>query len=454
MKGKIHGKYLAVCLFALLIMMLFTAMPVAAANKTGFVTTNGKTYYIKKDGSKQKGWLVLNNKKYYFKPTTGVQVKGWVYKDGKKYRYFTSGSGYMVTGYLKDSKGNVRYFDPKTGLLTRGWMKDSKGNKYYFTSGSGVRAKGQMQDSKGRIRYFDTKTGVMKTGWVKHSKGYRYYSKSTGIMYTGMKKIGSYYYYFSKANGYRYQAGFGKGSYSKYYFDPKTGRVQTGWLRLDGKKYYFNSKGVMYTDTKMSIGDKYYSFDKDGVATETTPPNVVISNGYVKVWDSQNSKYYYMEKEYLEHPGIADGSVSDRDLLAAVCESEAGDQGQIGMQAVAMCVLNSTIDKAKSFPSQIRYVVYQRNQYAVVRDGALLKRLKGNFENRTEAYKAADAAMKIFNNYVQNGTPRYLKGFDRKDFNFRFFMTPAAFKVQHLDFDKVDYYQFRGHVFFVNWVSP
>lgn len=54
------------------------------------------------------------------------------------------------------------------------------------------------------------------------------------------------------------------------------------------------------------------------------------------------------------------------------------------MEAVALCVLNCTIDQYKEFPSQIRYVVYQGKptQYAVVTDGALLKRLKGQFEDK------------------------------------------------------------------------
>ena len=160
-----------------------------------------------------------------------------------------------------------------------------------------------------------------------------------------------------------------------------------------------------------------------------------------------------MEEEFLEHPGIADGKVSDLDLLAAVCE--AGDQGVVGMEAVALCVLNCTIDQYKEFPSQIRYVVYQGKptQYAVVTDGALLKRLKGQFEDRTNAYAAAKAAMEVFSNYVNHGTKRTLPGFKTKDFNYKFFMTPAAFKAQNLNFSKLEYEQYKGHVFFVDWIS-
>ena len=162
-----------------------------------------------------------------------------------------------------------------------------------------------------------------------------------------------------------------------------------------------------------------------------------------------------MEEEFLEHPGIADGKVSDLDLLAAVCDAEAGDQGVGGMEAVALCVLNCTIDQYKEFPSQIRYVVYQGKptQYAVVTDGALLKRLKGQFEDRTNAYAAAKAAMEVFSNYVNHGTKRTLTGFKTKDINYKFFMTPAAFKAQNLNFSKLEYEQYKGHVFFVDWIS-
>lgn len=161
-----------------------------------------------------------------------------------------------------------------------------------------------------------------------------------------------------------------------------------------------------------------------------------------------------MEKQFLQHPGIADGTVSDLDLLAAVCDAEAGDQGLIGMEAVALCILNSTIDTSKGFPSEIRYVVYQGKptQYAVVTDGSLLKRLNGHFSDRTNAYAAAKAAMKIFNNYVTKGTKRVLTGFKTKDFKYKYFMTPAAFKAQHLNFSKLEYEQYQDHVFFVDWI--
>ena len=428
----------------------------SAATKTGFVTENGKTYYINKDGSRQKGWLELNGRKYYFNRTTGVQLKGWA-KDssGKVIRYFTKGAGYMVTGNLKDSKGNIRYFDEKTGLLTRGWRTDAKGYKYYYYSGSGVMATGWVQDKKLQRRYFSKANGRMLTGWVENSAGnYRYFHPTSGILYVGLQKVGEDYYYFSKTTGIRYEKGFGTVGSKKYYFDKKTGKMKTGWLEEDGKKYYFESSGAMVVNDVRAIDGATYKFDENGVASKVDS-NYVIDGKYVKVFDAKNNKWYYMEKEFLEHPGIADGTVSDLDLLAAVCDAEAGDQGLVGMEAVALCVLNCTVDKYKEFPSQIRYVVYQRkpNQYAVVIDGALIKRLKGQFEDRTNAYAAAKAAMAMFNDYINKGTARTLPGFKKKDFDYKFFMTPQAFWAQNLNFSKLDYEQYKGHMFFVDWIS-
>ena len=72
------------------------------AATAGFKTVGGKTYYIKSDGSKQKGWLTLGKYKYYFNKTTGVQVKGWLNVNGQKTYYFTSQKGAMVTCWLTD----------------------------------------------------------------------------------------------------------------------------------------------------------------------------------------------------------------------------------------------------------------------------------------------------------------------------------------------------------------
>ncbi len=415
-----------------------SATEVQAAT-AGFKTVGGKTYYIKSDGSKQKGWLTLGKYKYYFNKTTGVQVKGWLNVNGQKTYYFTSQKGAMVTGWLTDSRKRKRYFNPKTGKLTRGWMKNSKGKKYYFTSGEGIMATGWLKNSKGQKRYFHSTSGVMATGWLKNtSKNISYYfDPETGYMTTGWRRI----------------------SGKKYYFSTSNGSMATGLKTIDGKKYYFKTDGSMAFSTTVTVSGVTYTISSTGVATvKTSHSNQNLSNGNVKVYDTQNSRYYTMVKEYKTHPGIANGKTTDEALLAALCESEAGDQGKIGMEAVALCVLNRTIKKDKEFPSTVRGVIYESMvngtypQYSVVRDGALLKRLNGNFENRTLAYQAAKEAMTIFNNYVKNGKSRTLTGFKQKDFNYMYFMMNSSFKKQPLTFSKVKYEVYKDHTFFVDWV--
>lgn len=415
-----------------------SATEVQAAT-AGFKTVGGKTYYIKSDGSKQKGWLTLGKYKYYFNKTTGVQVKGWLNVNGQKTYYFTSQKGAMVTGWLTDSRKRKRYFNPKTGKLTRGWMKNSKGKKYYFTSGEGIMATGWLKNSKGQKRYFHSTSGVMATGWLKNtSKNISYYfDPETGYMTTGWRRI----------------------SGKKYYFSTSNGSMATGLKTIDGKKYYFKTDGSMAVSTTVTVSGVTYTISSTGVATvKTSHSNQNLSNGNVKVYDTQNSRYYTMVKEYKTHPGIANGKTTDKALLAALCESEAGDQGKIGMEAVALCVLNRTIKKDKEFPSTVRGVIYESMvngtypQYSVVRDGALLKRLNGNFENRTLAYQAAKEAMTIFNNYVKNGKSRTLTGFKQKDFNYMYFMMNSSFKKQPLTFSKVKYEVYKDHTFFVDWV--
>ena len=147
----------------------------------------------------------------------------------------------------------------------------------------------------------------------------RYFSPKSGFMYTGLQKVDGAYYYFVKSTGFRYQKGFYTISKKKYYFNPTDGRAQTGWLTLNGKTYYFNSKGVMYTNTTAVIDGISYKFSSSGVASQVAAPNVVANDKTMIVYDEKNARNYTVMKEYLSHPGVANGEKSDLDLLAAFC---------------------------------------------------------------------------------------------------------------------------------------
>ena len=253
-KFRSWGILLLLLFFAVGVSVLFNASDVQAKTKTGFVTINGKSYYIKEDGSKLKGWLELNGKKYYFNKSTGVQVKGWVKNSKGQKRYFSKGAGVMLTGWVTDSKGQKRYFNTRTGYMQTRWLT-LKGRKYYFYSQSGVAAcKTFLPDSKKNTRYF-TSACYMLTGWAKNSKNEsRYFKSSDGIMAKGFTTLSGKTYYFNTRSG-KMGTGWKTINYNKYYFDKSTGVMATGEVTINGKKYKFNSNGVMI-DTTSPTGTK------------------------------------------------------------------------------------------------------------------------------------------------------------------------------------------------------
>ena len=62
----------------------------------------------------------------------------------------------------------------------------------------------------------------------------------------------------------------------------------------------------MYVNTSATVDGKNYIFDTNGVATES---NYAMDGNLVKVSD-KNGKFSLV-KEFLTHPGIASGEVSD-----------------------------------------------------------------------------------------------------------------------------------------------
>jgi glucan-binding YG repeat protein len=271
-----------------------TSTNVEAATKTGFQTINGKSYYIKSDGTKKKGWLTLSTGKYYFDPVTGEQKKGWMTLNGKKYyftnstvaskctmavgwredkegnrRYFTA-SGVMVTKWCTID-GNKYYFNPDTGIMRKGWLYEGK-YKYYFNSKTGIMSSDVLlTDTKKKITRYFAASGRMATGWKTFSNGKKRYFDSSS---TDSDKDGAMVIGFKTIDG------------KTYYFLSTDGTKVTGWItnKSTGAKYYLNPSngGILVTSTEMTISGKTYVFDENGVATlkvASSGPSTTTSTG-------------------------------------------------------------------------------------------------------------------------------------------------------------------------------
>lgn len=84
----------------------------------------------------------------------------------------------------------------------------------------------------------------------------------------------------------------------------------------------------MYVNTTASIGGKTYAFDSNGVASEKQVSEKDDNDSSITFtwYDEKRGRNFTIMKELKSHPGVADGTKSDLDILAAVCEAEAGDQ--------------------------------------------------------------------------------------------------------------------------------
>lgn len=225
---------------------------VQAAVKAGFRVVNEKTYYVKSNGKKKKGWLTLNKKKYYFDKKTGVMKTGWMKASKSKRYYFNKKTGVMATGWVKFSKTQRRYFNKKTGVMKTGWLTLNS-YKYYLNKKTGLAITGFATDSKKVARYFSPKTGRMAKGWATINNRKYYFHKSTGQMQIGLKKISGKYYYFDRTTGAMTTGWLTNSSGAKRYFDPVTGVMAIGTKTIDGMQYSFKDNGILIVTPSSSV---------------------------------------------------------------------------------------------------------------------------------------------------------------------------------------------------------
>lgn len=407
--------------------------------------------------AKYTGWQQEGKRWYYYKK--GIKQKGWLTLEGKTY-FLSKKKNYRLTN-LHTIKGKIYYFDSEGVMVTKKWVTAKK-NRYYMGA-DGAALVNKWKTTK-KMKYRLGGDGAMLAGMQKIGKKTYYFNpedtEENGITYPkGCRRSGSFrvqgkWYYF-QADGIMLTASWNKQG-GKWYYYQEDGTRKTGWLTLDDKRYYLKSNGVMAVNETLTIGGKQWTFDENGVAAESQG-FTYDSDGYVRVRDSDN-RYYTLEKEYAKHTDVANNKISDKELLTAAVYCEAGNQGLEGMTATAMVILNRTLAPQFNFPPSLRYVIYQKGQFTIVRDGKLLKCLNNMEEGNLDvAEKAVDRAYIMYNAYVQNKTKRtrYLqnvlkKSNGKKDFDCLFFMTPAAYSASGLT-SKSEAFTYKGQTFFTYW---
>lgn len=217
-EGKTEGSHCSVCNEVIKAQEVIPKLESGTTITTGWVSKDGKTYYVKENGAYATGWLKLGEK-YYYLDYDGTMQTGWL-----KYRgawYYLNTDGIMATGWIKE--GNNWYYLNSNGSMKTGWLKE--GSTWYYLGSSGVMATGWIKD--GGKWYYLNGSGVMQVGWIKVG-GQWYYLGNLGSMVTGWFRQNNIWYYL---NG--------------------NGAMLNGWQQIRGKWYYFYSSGKMAANTKI-----------------------------------------------------------------------------------------------------------------------------------------------------------------------------------------------------------
>lgn len=323
----------------------------------------------------------------------------------------------------------------------QGWMQKADGSAVYTDkSGNELESRYDAAGKLGIVKkgddyYCYRLDGSGQTGQVKVGGDWFYFGKSDGKMLTCRRiKIKKKYYYFGEDGrrvartwvGRRYYGKNGAQVFGRFvgkrYVDAK-GLYIRGKKTIKGKLYYFDrDTGLMLTDTVKKLNGKDYYFDSSGVGRRSSPSGTIVETAY-----------------------FSDPKVDDETLLSAIIYCEAGNQPYYGQLAVGLVVMNRV--KSSLFPSDMRDVIYAKDQFEPARNSWLTMALQGRLSVTASCRQAAREAirrsgtgdLKITN--TDTGKTVNMKGY-------LFFMTPAAYRRLQL---KSAHIVLRDHVFFKKW---
>ena len=253
----------------------------------------------------QNGTWTKTNGRYWYRYSDGSCAKDGIYTiDGAQYAF--DASGWMVTGWYKDSTSTWYYFD-SSGKMVHGWLQ--LGSKRYYMDLNDGHMYVDTWDWINKHLYVFTTDGSVHTGWYKDvydDNTYDWlYFDADGKMHCGWLQLGNKWYYMHPDEGWMYAdtpleidgdqylftidgtmfTGWYKlvwtdTDFSWFYFD-SNGKQHFGWLQSGPNWYYLDSEnGNMYMDTTIEINGNIYKFNADG-------------SMYTGWFEYQGEKYYF-----------------------------------------------------------------------------------------------------------------------------------------------------------------
>lgn len=287
---------------------------------------------------------------------------------------------------------------------------------------------------------------ILMTGWQNYGGNLYYFSKRTGKMFFGVKKIKKKYYYFDENGCCVPDVAFNKNHSLRHGF----------YEAEKGRQYYFN--GQLVKGFANILGTNYYFNEDTGIMEDydkaLTNYRAQLGNSGIQVPAQESSGYVTVNNAVLHDGYYKDPQVDNRTLLAAIIQSEAGNQKNTffitddgrkvyqGQLAVGYVIANRVNNK-----SGIKEVIYKKNQFTPARNGRLQNLLHNPDKIPEAAYTAADIAI----DYINTGLEQ-VPDYPKTDFKWTNFWG-LNYAKNYTNFFEIftnneDYVIIQDHVFF------
>ena len=235
--------------------------------QTGFLTLNGKMYYLQSSGAMKTGWQKISNTWYYFDSSGAMVSNGWRWINSKCYYFDKNGkmaADTWIGEYYVDASGAWVKDKQKE---TDKWIQSS--GRWWYRHGDGTYIRSDWEYIGNKWYYFD-QNGWMITGWQKVSGSWYYMEGNGARVADGWKWINNKCYYFDK-NGKMAVDTWIDGSYvdaSGVWIKDKKQEpenvTKTGWVQYSGHWMYYNTDGSYVKSNWKSVNSIWYYFDQNG----------------------------------------------------------------------------------------------------------------------------------------------------------------------------------------------
>lgn len=259
----------------------------AVAKGYYYSDVNGKSVFVKDDGTLATGLITNDSNVQYFNDS-GMQVKGQLVNINGKLRYFSAGSGNVLTNKFIKYNNNM-YYAKNDGVMSTGLTK-YKGYKLYFNS-DGTQLKNGYAFVNGQAKYFG-KTGVMvnkntripknsvKNLWTS-SKGINYINEKISYKHSLSKKLNSLKKQLKKKHSVKL-----KKSYSEYlslYNSSELNIKSLNYKKKKVQKFISLNSDVKKTSKDLKNAKSYLTKLKKQLKKHSTKNNKKDYNAQVKV---------------------------------------------------------------------------------------------------------------------------------------------------------------------------